>query len=205
MSPQSRPIHFLFVSNVQHPDKGQPLKLTTPFVASSSHILKNHMTQSDKALLIVRRIGSFCYLLRSVKCQRKRNDYFGHTSLDCSQCSRLVPSERTFKWSVFWGEPAEHGPGKVKANWSRKCHFLTLSRGRLQPETVSAQHQMYIVGTKWTKGLSPIKQGIPCCVTLFRNAECSSAYCTCYSWMLGLGGCFVMSSWTRDGIRLKWQ
>lgn len=114
MSHQSRAIHFLFVSNVQHPDKGQPLKLTTPFVASSSHILKNHMTQSDEALLIVRRLGAFCYLLRSVKCQRKRNYYFGHTSLDCSQYSWLVSSERTFKWSVFRGEPAERGPGKNK-------------------------------------------------------------------------------------------
>lgn len=164
--------------------------------ATSSKI----MTQSNKALLIVRRLGAFCYLLRSVKCQQKRNDYFGHTSLDCSQCSWLVPSERPFKWSVFWGEPAEHGPGKNKANWSRKCHFLTLSWGRVQPETVSVRHQMYIVGTKWTKGLSvtsAIKQGIPRCVTLFRNAECWSTYCTCYSWMLCLGGCFVMSTWTR--------
>lgn len=24
-------------------------------------------------------------------------------------------------------EPAEPGPGENKANWSRKCHFLTLS------------------------------------------------------------------------------
>lgn len=88
-----------------------------------------------------------------------------------------------FSNEMCCGEPAECGTGENKANWSRKCHALTLSQGDFnqKPSQCMTLNVAFTVGTKWTKWLSvisAIKQEIVYSVTLFRTVGCSSTYCT---------------------------
>lgn len=74
-------------------------------------------------------------------------------------------------------EPAEPGPGENKANWSRKCHFLTLSQADLdQKESVrnTKRKESTPKGAERLSVTFTIKRETSRCVTLFRNAERSS-------------------------------
>lgn len=116
--------------------------------------------------------------------------------------------EALFFWCVCGGEPAEPGPGENKANWSRKCHFLTLSRQDLDQKesarnttrkesTLKAAEQLTIAFA--------IKRETSRCVTLFRNAERSS---TLHMLLVDVGPrrrlvlCLVILSYGYDSLQM---
>lgn len=75
------------------------------------------------------------------------------------------------------GEPAEPGPDENKTNWSRKCHFLTFNQQDLdQKESVrnTNRKEPTLKGAEQLTITFAIKRETSRCVTLFRNAECSS-------------------------------
>lgn len=74
-------------------------------------------------------------------------------------------------------EPAEPGPGENKANWSRKCHFLTLSQADVDQKESERHTKCKESALKGAQRLSvtfAIKRETSRCATLFRNAERSS-------------------------------
>lgn len=105
-------------------------------------------------------------------------------------------------------EPAEPGPGENKANWSRKCHYLTLSQADVdqkESECNTKCKESALKGAQRPSVTFAIKRETSRCATFFRNAERSS---TLHMLLVDVGPgrtlafCHVILSYGNDSLQM---
>lgn len=116
---------------MRHLEKRQQTIFTIALGGSSSNMFESNMIRlydNPLPLQSLWRLGVFVNY-SGVKLPQKAKWLFWAHITGLVLVFLAGPFWEAFQMKCVLGEPAERGTGKNKANWSRKCHSLTLSQG----------------------------------------------------------------------------